>query len=104
MNNPNFSQEFAQLKSEYQAALPQKLQGVFDAWQTAKRKTNEDNLRSLYVMAHRLAGSTGLYGFQDLHQCLTQIAEQLENHLDYSQTLNIPQIEIFMQKITDYLE
>ncbi len=55
------------LTVEFIKSFPSKSQELQQAWEQAVRQKDESSLATLKKTVHELAGSTGLYGFHDIH-------------------------------------
>lgn len=65
-----------------------------------KQALKDQNHRQLYDLAHRLTGSLGSYGFDDL----SKLSAQLENQLDQSSQLSKPSQKLAKQLIKQMLD
>ena len=62
--------ELAELAEEYVLGLPDKLQEIRELYNSILLSNNaEDMLDDLYILAHRITGTSGTFGFKRLSAC-----------------------------------
>lgn len=86
------SAQFLALKQRYVSTFPQKQQDLQNAWA-------EKDINSLRALLHKLAGSSGSYGFEHVNQLCHQTMDLLENY----NSNNDANIDGFMSKLFDFL-
>ncbi len=62
--------KFAALRKKYLSSFPAKLEGVEDAWE-------KHDMKLLHDLVHKLAGSSGGYGFDEISRQCKNILSQL---------------------------
>lgn len=77
----------AELKREYAAALPDKLQELQDNWRAAQETGEREPLVAMYRTAHQLTGSGATYGFAEITATARALELYLKPRLRSSQAL-----------------
>lgn len=86
-SEPPMSNSFQQLIDDYEQRLPEKIMDIISAYQ-------QDDLQKLAHLLHKIKGSAGSYGFQNI----SILASNLEQYLSNNDTPNIVQQ---MQKLEE---
>lgn len=68
-----------QLRQEYAAQLPARLEEVEEAWEKLRGHWSQENLDQLYRPLHKLAGSGTTFGFPRLSELTGRIERTLKN-------------------------
>ena len=80
----NAQLKIAELKQEYIAALPEKLDILKDSWKNiAGESCDEKSINIFRTACHKLAGSAGSYGLKNISNTARGL-EKLCNELDES--------------------
>lgn len=91
-------QKLASLRLRYFAELPDKLTEIKNIWHDMK-STSEFNNTALERALHKIAGSAGMYGANEL----TLSARKLENYLaEHHNTIKQTEIEIIESYLNDF--
>ena len=67
------------LVQEYRQSFRQKAEDIQNAWQQAKNgRWRQETVTELISLIHKLAGSSGAYGIQELHDLTKKVNGQLK--------------------------
>ena len=76
------SPKLLKLIEMYRGSLPGKQREIDGAWQAAAAADwNSDELKPLYHLVHKLAGSAGSYGFRELSEQTRKLDRRLSDTL-----------------------
>lgn len=82
------------LQEKYIKKLPTKLEDIEKKWRHLKLHFDRQELKNLHRMVHSLTGSTGTYGFHNLHQAMRDLEVYIQQLFDYSGITATQQSEI----------
>ncbi|MGV6859439.1 MAG: Hpt domain-containing protein [bacterium] len=74
------SDELKQLTQVFINTFPEKAQALESAWAQWLAHPNNSNAENLHKQLHELSGSTGLYGFLDIHEACQDSLKLLSNN------------------------
>jgi chemotaxis protein histidine kinase CheA len=78
----DFEAALRQFRAEFAAQLPVRLREAHERLQDClDRPTNDDRLRALHAVVHRLAGSAGTFGMKELGNRARVIEDLLDDLL-----------------------
>ena len=100
-----YSDEFRTFRQAYAARLPERLLSIRQALEQIRRRDDASAaLRSLYQLIHRLAGSSGMYGFRDVGERAHHLESLLRPMLEAEWTLSAEvdsQIEYLLRQLEE---
>lgn len=76
------SEKIVQLRRKYQRSLSDKLAELNQLWPPGESRPEGvlGNGSEFFMYVHRLAGSSGMYGYENLSSTSRQVLNQLERH------------------------
>lgn len=76
------SEKIVQLRRKYQRSLGDKLAQLDQLWPRGESRPESvlGNDSDFFMFVHRLAGSSGMYGYENLSSTSRQVLNQLEQH------------------------
>ncbi len=97
---------FQHLISDYQASIPDRLELLRSLINEIKKKPSEKTINELRLQVHKLAGSAGLYGYDEVSTVCKEFDDVLGQHITLFQqsadTANwVDKYIEFMKKITE---
>jgi len=85
VSNTNWTDENTQaeletLRSAYGQRLASQLASLIELLQTLKHSKNAASLEAAQLLAHRIAGAAGSYGFFEPSELCTELDRELQRH------------------------
>ena len=73
MNADAMQEELKELFEQFTSRLPERLNEIVLLWRSSKACYTPDSLTELSHLTHKLAGSTGTYGYDSLESILSKL-------------------------------
>ncbi|MEI6414573.1 MAG: Hpt domain-containing protein, partial [Pseudomonadota bacterium] len=74
---PSKAVQLARLRARYGDSLPSKIEEIQSLWAAYQSGISAETLQAFHMAVHRLRGSSGSYGYMDIHAAATKLEELL---------------------------
>ena len=91
--NENLDDSFKEIKDQYEKTIPDKIKSIEEAFIKLKKDTKKENVEELRMIVHKIAGSAGMYGYDEVSVDCKAIDLELKDWLEKSEE-SLPEKEL----------